>query len=128
MNKVDKYMPYVFPLILVGAFILYYFVNPLQTNFPIQCPFHFVFGAQCPACGFQRALHALMIGDFSKALGYNYFFILSIPYVFLAIIATWYNYNHIFDKLHNFIYHRYTLRSYVILYFGWWIIRNIYDI
>ena len=128
MSKVSIMMPYVIPLILVGVIVLYYFVNPLQTNFPIHCPSHLLFGVQCPACGFQRALHALLHGDFSSALSYNYFFIFSIPYAFLAIIATWYNYRHALDKLHTFVYHHYTLRSYILLYFGWWIVRNVYSI
>ena len=127
MGKTDKLMPYLFPLIVVVVLVLYYYVNPLCEKFPLQCPWHLLTNTQCPACGAQRALHALMLGEYSRALSYNYFFILSIPYAFLAIIATWYNYRHVFDKLHTFVYHRYTLRSYILLYFGWWIIRNVYS-
>lgn len=128
MGKVDKMMPYVFPLILVGALILYYLVNPSQTNFPIQCPWRLLTGTQCPACGFQRALYALMHGNPFEALQYNYFFVFSVPYALLAIIATWYNYQHIFDGLRVWVYHRITLKAYVTLYFGWWLVRNIYNI
>lgn len=128
MVSTDKIMPYVFPLALVGVIILYYLVNPLQTNFPIQCPWHLLTGTQCPACGFQRALYSLLHGNFLDALSYNYFFIFSIPYTFLAIIATWYNYHHVFDGLRTFVYHRRTLQTYIVLYFGWWIIRNLYNI
>ena len=128
MSKIDKIMPYVFPLIIIGIFILYYLVNPLCHNFPIQCPWRLLTNTQCPACGFQRALHALMHGEFQKALSYNYLFILFIPYAIMAIISTWYNYHHVFDKLNKFVYHHYTLRCYVVIYFGWWIIRNILNI
>jgi len=128
MSTVNKIVPYVFPLILVGGLILYYYVDPIQTNFPIRCPLQFLSGAQCPSCGFQRSLHTLLLGDISRAISYNFFFVISIPYALLAIIVTWYNHGHVFDKLRTFVYHRYTLRSYVILYFGWWIIRNIYNI
>lgn len=121
-------MPYVFPFVIVGVFILYYLVNPLQSNFPIQCPWHLLTGTQCPACGFQRALYFLLHGNFLEALSYNYFFIFSIPYAFLAIVATWYNYHHVFDRLRAFVYHRLTLQTYIVLYFGWWIIRNLYNI
>ena len=128
MVSTDKIVPYVFPFALVGVVILYYLVNPLQTNFPIQCPWHLLTGTQCPACGFQRALYSLLHGNFLDALNYNYFFILSIPYAFLAIVATWYNYHHVFDGLRTFVYHRRTLQTYIVLYFGWWIIRNLYNI
>lgn len=128
MVSTDKIVPYVFPFALVGVVILYYLVNPLQTNFPIQCPWRLLTGTQCPACGFQRALYSLLHGNFLDALNYNYFFILSIPYAFLAIVATWYNYHHVFDGLRTFVYHRRTLQTYIVLYFGWWIIRNLYNI
>lgn len=128
MGKIDKIMPYVFPLIIVALFVLYYFVNPMWAKFPIQCPWYLLTNTQCPACGFQRALHALLNGDLSKALAYNYFFIFSVPYVIMAILSTWYNYNHIFDKLKLFVFHRYTLNCYIVLYFSWWIIRNCFKI
>ena len=128
MKSVDKLMPYVFPLIVLGLGILYYLVNPLQSNFPIQCPVRLLTGAQCPACGFQRALNTLLHGNIYEALRYNYFFVFSIPYALLAILATWYNYHHMFDRLRAFVYHRFTLWTYIVLYFSWWIVRNIYSI
>lgn len=128
MKSVDKIMPFVFPLVIIGVLILYYLVNPLQSNFPLQCPWRLLTGTQCPACGFQRALFALLHGNPFDALKCNYFFILSIPYAFLAIVATWYNYHQIFDRLRVFVYHRVTLRIYIAIYFSWWIIRNIYNI
>lgn len=128
MSRIDKIMSYVFPLLIVVMVILYYLVNPSCESFPIKCPWRLLTATQCPACGFQRALHALLHGDVAHALSYNYFFILSIPYVFLVVLSTWYNYNHVFDKLKSIVYHRYTLSVYIVLYFIWWIVRNIYNI
>lgn len=121
-------MPYTFPLLLVGIVIFYYFVNPSMKLFPIKCVWHLLTGTDCPSCGMQRALHALTHGNLKEALNYNYFFVISIPYAALAIIATWYNYNHVFDGLRNFVYHRYTLKTYIVIYFFWWIVRNIFNI
>ena len=121
-------MPYIFPLLVVGIFALYYWVNPLCEKFPLQCPWYILTNTQCPSCGMQRALHALMHGEFSHALSYNYFFVLSIPYALMAVVSTWYNFNHVFDGLKFYVFHRYTLTCYIILYFVWWIIRNIYNI
>lgn len=39
--------------------------------------------------------------------------------------CSWYNVNHVFDKLKLIVFHRYTLRLYVVLYVSWWILRNI---
>ena len=121
-------MPYVFPLIVVGVTTLYYFVNPLSEHFPLKCIWLDLTGTQCPACGFQRALYALLHRNLLGALTYNYFFVISIPYALLAILATWYNYKNKFDGLRNFVYHRYTLKAYIVLYFSWWIVRNILNI
>lgn len=121
-------MPYAFPFILISLGILYYLVNPMHSGYTIQCPWYILTGTQCPACGSQRALYSLTHGHLSNALSYNYFFIFSIPYAFAAVLSTWYNLNHVFDKLKNIIYHQYVLKIYIILYFSWWILRNILKI
>lgn len=121
-------MPYVFPVLLLGIIILYYFANPLTEKFPFQCPWRVLTGTQCPACGFQRAMHALLHGEFCKALGYNYFFVFSVPYAFAAVVVTCYNRHHVFDRLKAFVCHPIVLRLYVLLFLAWWVIRNVYDI
>ncbi|MBR1838625.1 MAG: DUF2752 domain-containing protein [Bacteroidaceae bacterium] len=121
-------MPYVFPMFVLGVLVLYCLVDPLQSHFPIQCPWHLLTGTQCPGCGFQRALFALLHGQWYGALRYNYFFVFSLPYALMAILATWYNYHHIFDSLRTFVYHRVTMRVYVVLFFAWWVIRNVFDL
>ena len=105
--------------------VCYYLVNPLVPDFPIKCPWRTLTGTLCPACGFQRSFHAFLHGRILEALSYNLYFIISIPYVILAVISTWYNVNHQFDKFYCFVYHRYTLRIYFISYFLWWVIRNV---
>ncbi len=127
-NRVDNIMPYTLPMIIIIIVVFYYFVNPLMHSFPIKCIWHDLTGTQCPACGFQRAVHSLLHGRVLEAFSYNYFFVISIPYAMLAILATWYNYNHLFDGLKRIIYHRYTLRAYIAIYFIWWIVRNIFKI
>lgn len=121
-------MPYAFPLLTVVAATFYYFVDPVLSHLSLPCPWKLLTSTQCPACGFQRALHALLHGEIIKALQYNYFFIVSIPYALLAVLASWYNFGHVFDKLHRFVYHRYILNIYVILFCTWWIVRNVYEI
>lgn len=121
-------MPYALPFLVAGFLMLYYLVDPIQSGFPIQCPWKLLTNTQCPSCGFQRSLHAFMHGEILSALSYNYFFVLSIPYALLAIIASWYNFNHMFDQLRAIVYHPYTLRSYAVLYLAWWVLRNLLGI
>lgn len=118
-------MPIALPVVLVGLGVVYYFVNPLCKNFPIQCPWRLLTHTSCPACGFQRALHALLQGDFLTALSYNYFFIISIPFALLAVLAEWYNYRYKLDPVRRFIHHRYTLWTYIAVFCAWWVVRNV---
>lgn len=127
-SRIDKIMPYALPFIILAMVGFYYLVNPIMQHYPIQCIWKVLTGTQCPACGFQRALHALLHGRYGEALSYNYFFIISIPLAFIAILSEWYNYHHIFDGLHAFVHHQYTIKTYVVLYFTWWVLRNILSI
>ena len=124
-NKVDRIMPYALPVIVVLLGVIYYFVNPLAHGHPIQCPWRLLTGTQCPACGSQRALNALAHGHLGQALRYNYFFILSIPYALVAVLVTWYNIGNRLDGLKRIAFHPVTLKAYVILFFVWWIARNL---
>lgn len=124
-GRVDNIMAYAFPIILITLGIVYYFVNPDGQQFPVQCPWRLITGTLCPACGSQRALHVLAHGHVLQALRYNYFFVLSIPYAFIAVLVSWYNRGHRLDGLKRIAFHPTTLKAYVILFLAWWIARNL---
>ena len=128
LNKIDRIMPYAFPVILVLLAIIYYFVDPSAYGHPIQCPWRLLTGTLCPSCGSQRALNALVHGHMCQALRYNYFFILSIPYAIIAVMVTWYNFGHRLDGLKRIAFHPITLKAYVIIFIAWWIARNLLHI
>lgn len=128
LNKVDKIMGWAFPVILILTGLFYYYVNPNTLNFPIQCLWRLFTGTSCPACGFQRAIYSLVHGNITQALSYNYFFILSIPYALAVVLVSWYNWGHRLDGLKRIVFHPIALKSYVILFFAWWIIRNLLHI
>lgn len=124
-TRIDKVMPWLFPVFVMGILVVYYFVNPSLDTFPIKCVWKELTHTDCPACGMQRAMFALVHGELRQALAYNYFFILSIPYAMMAVVTEWYNYHHLFDGVKRVVYHPTTLKIYVLLYCLWWIIRNI---
>ena len=121
LNKVDKIMPYAFPVIVILLGVVYYFVNPSANGHPIQCPWRLRTGTLCPACGSQRALNALVHGNVLQALSY-------IPYALIAVLISWYNRSHRFDGLKRIAFHPITLKAYVVLFFVWWIGRNLLGI
>lgn len=127
-DKINKIMPYLFPFLVVGFLFVYYFVDPSDDSFPLHCIWKDLTGTECPSCGTQRALYCIMHGEFSKALRYNFFFVISVPYATLAVLCSWYNYKNALNGVKSIIYGGRILKLYVIFYFIWWIIRNIITI
>ncbi|MBQ2587376.1 MAG: DUF2752 domain-containing protein [Bacteroidaceae bacterium] len=115
------------PVAILVAGIFYYCVDTTSASpFIPKCMWRVLTGTQCPACGIQRAAHAVLHGHFAEALSYNYFFILSIPFFFLVLLS-----DCILppkNALRRFTHHRYTLWTYIILFFAWWILRNLLQI
>ena len=60
--------------IAASAFVLLllFLFNPTEVILVPKCSFHELTGLNCPGCGMQRFLHALMHGHFSEAIHYNY--------------------------------------------------------
>lgn len=52
--------------------VLLLFVNPNEPgNLLPKCPFNWLTGLNCPACGVTRMVHALLHGDVAAAWHYN---------------------------------------------------------
>ena len=116
-------------IIVVGAVIalatiLYFFVNPEYSVLMPKCPMKMLTGYDCPSCGVQRAIHAVLHGDFAKAISYNPFFVISVPYFLLVLYSTVFK-NSFAVKLRSIVCHRYALYTYIVLFFLWWILRNV---
>jgi hypothetical protein len=59
--------------------------DPNRGGFPV-CPLHAATGLNCPGCGTQRALHALLHGHVGVALHDNAFAILALPVLVYAYL------------------------------------------
>ena len=73
--------------ILIVSGVLYYNFDPEESVFFPKCPFQLLTGLECPGCGSQRAIHALLHLDILSAFQYNALLIISIPYILLLLIA-----------------------------------------
>jgi hypothetical protein len=58
-------------LLAVAAWV--YLRDPAGGTGFLRCPWYAWTGWQCPGCGGQRALHALLHGRLGEALGHNAF-------------------------------------------------------
>ena len=76
----------IFPILLIAAFaagiiIFYTLIDTSLHIWTLKCPLHLLTGLDCPVCGLQRAIHALLHGDIELSLKYNAFFVISLPYL-----------------------------------------------
>ena len=71
--------------IAIGATYLFIF-EPGKTGFFPACPFRTLTGFTCPGCGSTRGLHRLLHGDIVSALEFNPLMVLSLPFLFYALV------------------------------------------
>lgn len=118
-------------IITVVALILfvwvYYAVNPEESNLLPQCPFKMITQLSCPACGNQRALHCFLHGDVGKALRYNFFLVVSIPYLICLIIPVYYRRGWLL-RIGKIARKQGVVNLYLIAICLWWVVRNIISI
>lgn len=115
-------------LFVTGCTILYY-IDPADYVLMPKCMFKLVTGYDCPGCGFQRAIHALLHGHIREAIQYNLFLLLAMPYLLILIIIR-YALPHTkgINKWIVLFESRTAILIYVSLFFAWFLIRNILKI
>lgn len=107
-------------LLLCGA---YFFVDPATSRLAPKCAVKTLTGYDCPSCGGQRALHAVLHGRLSEAFMLNPFLMLAVPYVLLiaySLLST----SRFAMRVGRVVGHPAMIWSYVVLYFVWWVVRN----
>ena len=105
--------------------VLLFFVDPEQSWFVPKCPFYWLTGWECPACGSQRAVLLLLHLNFKSAFYYNPFLVISFPYVILVVAVNWFDINNRMTRVKNICCHPIAVSTYGILIVLWWIVRNL---
>ena len=108
---------------VVGVLGLYALFDPSTSVIAPKCMVKMITGYDCPSCGGQRALHALLNGDIGKAFGLNPFLFVAVPYL-LAVAYSAFSSSAFAQRLKLIVHHPRSVGLYLILYFAWWIIRN----
>ncbi len=104
-----------------------YFYDP-TTSPALKCPIKLLTGLDCPSCGIQRAAHALLHGDISQAVRYNYFLVLAVPFAAMYVIHGYLLSGKTRDRLGRILYSRGVLLGYVTVFIAWFVARNIIGI
>lgn len=116
--------------ILTIGCILYYYIDPAEYSFIPKCPVKIITGFDCPGCGFQRALHASLHGNFKEAINYNLFLIVAVPLTVLwwLIYSITYKIKQPHVKIMLIRFNKSLIYFYVFSYFAWFIMRNSINI
>lgn len=92
----------------------------------IPCLFHQLTGLNCPLCGGQRMVWAILHGRFNEAFHHNPLFFCLTP-IIIVLLALW-----VWDKKMRcrmrIFYSDRALLFYLVLLLLWCIVRNIYGI
>ena len=99
-------------------------VDPAASRFVPKCLFHQLTGWQCPGCGSQRMLHALLHGDIAAAWHHNAVLLLLLP---LLAPLLWLELNRTrHPRLYMRVHSVSVALTAVSLLVAWWIFRNIF--
>lgn len=112
-------------VILAVAVAVYALFDPSTAPFP-RCPFLSLTGLQCPGCGSQRAIHALLHADIAGAWRSNALLVLSLPLVALLLVAQ--AMSRRWPRLHNALNSRTVIWTVFVVIIIWWIARNIWNL
>jgi hypothetical protein len=112
-------------LIVIVGVIFYWIADPLGNYMP-RCLFRSLTGFQCPGCGSQRFLHALLHGNVAEAVSYNYIFALFIPLIIFLLLLQ------IYRRKYASLYARVYTPVNIIIILGiivaWTVLRNILSV
>lgn len=102
---------------------LYFIFDPTNSPFAPKCPFKLLTGIDCPACGNQRSLHSLLHGEILRAIMLNPFLYICLPFLIAIAYATIVD-SEKSSRVRAFVFHKYTLYTYIAIFMFWWIFRN----
>ena len=111
-------------LVAVAAVVLYVF-DPSEYVLMPKCPFKMLTGLDCPGCGFQRAMHALLHGHVAEAIRFNVFLVVAVPYLLALLVANFLCSTDRKTKMLSVLESRTAIWIYVVLYVTWMVIRNV---
>lgn len=116
---------YSIAIALAIAIVLLYIYDPEHSNLAYKCPFKSLTGLDCPGCGGQRAVHALLHFRIKEAIAYNPFLILVSIYILLVVILKNLR-GCIPEKLQKAINSSKAVIIYLFLMIIWTLVRNLY--
>ena len=108
-------------LVVIGS--IYYYCDPAASRWFPRCPFLTLTGWQCPGCGSQRAVHALLGGDVAAAWRHNAALVVAIPLLILYLLGemkrkSW-------PRFYALLNHSWVIIAILAAVVCWWALRNL---
>lgn len=113
----------VMALLLVTTYFSY---DPSVSRLFPRCFFKVLTGYDCPGCGTQRALHALLHGDIVGAWHFNRALIVGIPLLAVYGYAELRRTTHV--KLYTMLNSQFMIWFVFTLTVLWWVGRNLFGV
>ena len=108
--------------------VLYANYDPTAGRWALQCAFRQLTGWQCPGCGGQRAVYALLHGHVVQAVSYNLYAVVAYPYALLFVVRWLAPCQQFKQWLTRYIENRYVVRAYIVTFMVWIVVRNVLGI
>lgn len=102
--------------------VIYAVVDPAERFMP-KCLVHELTGYQCPGCGSQRMLHALLHGDLQSAWHFNPALLVSLPLILAMVVLEIYRTR--FPRLYAALYSLPSVIVMITAIIVWTIVRNL---
>lgn len=122
----SRWLRVVLVVALLAALTLYALYDPGTSVWAPKCPFKLITGLDCPGCGSQRALHALLHADIASAWGANPLFVAALPYLGLGL---WLQERRLRSpraaRLWDRLYGTVAAIISLVVIFAFWILRNL---
>lgn len=100
------------------AALVYLALNDPTTSPAPRCAFKAITGYDCPGCGSQRAVHALLQGRVAEAWGYNAALFFAVPLIGLYALGP--------RRWDRVVYHPAFMLGIAAAIAAWWIGRNLF--
>ena len=110
------------PVVIIILCVYFYF-DPAEFPFP-KCTFYTLTGWECPGCGIQRAVHALLHGNINIAWHYNPFIFFVIPVLIVLYVAEFLKEK--YPRFYLMVNSRFSALCCGLIIVLWWILRNIF--
>lgn len=110
-------------VLVLTILCIYFYFDPTDRFFP-RCPFLSMTGLECPGCGSQRAIHAVLHGDFASVWQLNAALFVFVPLLILLFVAEVLGRRRV-PRLYDALNSRYMIWATATFIIVWWVVRNL---